>query len=67
MLVFYLFFFRNIDSIYKYIGVLNIRDYEIAPPYSNMVSWEYSDWKNVVASNDFVKNIIIIEGKDGGK
>ena len=51
-------FFRNLDSIYKYIGVLNIRDYEIAPPYSNMVSWEYSDWKNIVASNDFVKNII---------
>lgn len=51
-------FLKNIDTIYKYIGVLNIRDYEIAQPYSNMVSWEYSDWKNLVATNDLVKNII---------
>lgn len=48
------------DLEYKYIGVLNIRDYETIEPYSNMVSWQYSDWKNLVATSALVKNIVTL-------
>lgn len=43
---------------YEYIGFLEIKDCRINKPYSNIVSWQYSDWKNILPSEEFVNNVI---------
>ena len=42
----------------EYVGILEMKDCEKEQPYSNAVSWQYSDWKNVMASKAYVNNII---------
>lgn len=43
---------------YEYICIANMRDIEQIHPYSNGVSWQYSDWENILGSLDMVRNII---------
>lgn len=42
---------------YEYIGVLRVMDVENHPPYSNNISWQYADWKNVVATKTYIRNV----------
>ena len=49
---------NDIKGQYDFIGILEMRDCEETQPYSNVVSWQYSDWKNIFASNAYVNNVI---------
>lgn len=45
---------------YDYAGVLTMRNLEREKPYSNDVSWQYSDWENLLASEDYISNLLEI-------
>lgn len=46
------------ENHYEFIAIAEIKDYEQYQPYSNRISWQYSDWKNTVASAAFIRNIV---------
>lgn len=43
---------------YSYIAICDIKDYEMNAPYSNRVSWQYSDWKNILPTEAYITNVI---------
>lgn len=43
---------------YEYVAVCDVKDYENNAPYSNLISWQYSDWKNVLATSEYIANVI---------
>lgn len=43
---------------FEYIGILEMKDCEKVQPYSNAVSWQYSDWTNIIPSKAYVNNVI---------
>lgn len=43
---------------YEYICIANMRNVENIQPYSNEISWQYSDWENILGSKAMVRNII---------
>lgn len=43
---------------YEYVGILHMSDLELQKPYSNDTSWQFSDWMNTAASQDYVCNIL---------
>ena len=43
---------------YEYICIANMRNVENIQPYSNEISWQYSDWENILGSEAMVRNII---------
>ncbi|WP_230397862.1 rhamnan synthesis F family protein [Novisyntrophococcus fermenticellae] len=53
---------RKISSIccdrYQYIGILHMRDLEKQKPYSNDVSWQYSDWENILGNKAYMGYLI---------
>ena len=42
---------------YEYICIANMRNVEHMKPYSNELSWQYSDWENILGSKHMVRNI----------
>ena len=49
---------NGIREKYEYVGILEMKDCEQEQPYSNAVSWQYSDWKNILASKEYINNVI---------
>lgn len=43
---------------YDYICIANMRNVENIQPYSNEISWQYSDWENILGTKEMVQNII---------
>lgn len=43
---------------YDYICIANMRNVENIEPYSNELSWQYSDWENILGSQEMVRNIV---------
>lgn len=43
---------------YDYVGVLHMKDVEQEQPYSNDVSWQYSDWENTAGNAYVIGNIV---------
>lgn len=43
---------------YDYVGILHMRDVEQQRPYSNAVSWQYSDWENLFVNEALIGNIL---------
>lgn len=43
---------------YDYICIANMRNVENIEPYSNEVSWQYSDWENILGTKAMVQNIV---------
>lgn len=41
---------------YDYIGMLVMADVEVARPYSDYDSWQYSDWENLVGTGAVINN-----------
>lgn len=48
----------EVKDTYEYVGILRMKDCEKNKPYSNAVSWQYSDWKNILPSKAFANNVI---------
>lgn len=42
---------------YDYVGIVEVKNVECNPPYSNRVSWQYSDWKNILPSREYISNV----------
>lgn len=43
---------------YDYVCIANMRNVKNIEPYSNEISWQYSDWENILGSREMVLNII---------
>lgn len=43
---------------YDYVGIMHMKDVEQVHPYSNAVSWQYSDWENLFANECVIGNMV---------
>lgn len=43
---------------YGYVGIADMKNVEKARPYSNEVSWQYSDWENLFGNAQIIGNML---------
>lgn len=57
----YLEFLRTVSEYsvnYNCLAILYMSNVEKYQPYSNDVSWQFSDWKNIIGSGEYTMNVL---------